>query len=395
MNAEKLVKYLEDPEDLNGNSLNTLEEWVKEYPFFQSAHLLRVKNVQNLHGEIDKHLLNLTAAYVSDRKVLYYLLHKFQESSASSADTAEDKEDESGLPEKEYKESLKENISETLDKQKGLYDLEPDHEIELIPGLAIDIRKEYGTGIDLEEIDTSFPRYSSLKEEDIFEIAEGNNLQESEEDPHEEGEIQYNQDLSSFELDVTDDTLVSEAEAEKSISEAYAEKEAGREKGTEIAFSSEEELEHDRCRSFTDWLDTLEEKQQEITLPEAEPAKEKPSGDTLKIEMAYNLNQLTEDSPQEKKEQPSAGNSLIDKFIEQNPKIIPSPIKGAIEDMSSESIKEHESFFTDTLAKIYIKQGNYAKAIFAYEKLSLKYPEKSTYFAGQISEIKKLISKSK
>ncbi len=48
-------------------------------------------------------------------------------------------------------------------------------------------------------------------------------------------------------------------------------------------------------------------------------------------------------------------------------------------------------FVTETLAKIYLRQGMYKQAILAYEKLSLKYPEKNTYFAGQIEEVKKLI----
>jgi cytochrome c-type biogenesis protein CcmH/NrfG len=54
------------------------------------------------------------------------------------------------------------------------------------------------------------------------------------------------------------------------------------------------------------------------------------------------------------------------------------------------SVTENEELVTDSLASIYLQQKNYDKALAAYKKLSLKYPEKSIYFATQIEEIEKL-----
>ena len=48
---------------------------------------------------------------------------------------------------------------------------------------------------------------------------------------------------------------------------------------------------------------------------------------------------------------------------------------------------------TETLAKIYLKQQKYKKAIDAFRILSLKYPEKNAFFADQIKKIKKLENK--
>ena len=56
-----------------------------------------------------------------------------------------------------------------------------------------------------------------------------------------------------------------------------------------------------------------------------------------------------------------------------------------------EKTKSTGIFVTETLVNIYIKQKLYKEAIEAYEKLVLKFPEKSSYFASRIEEIKKLM----
>jgi hypothetical protein len=54
-----------------------------------------------------------------------------------------------------------------------------------------------------------------------------------------------------------------------------------------------------------------------------------------------------------------------------------------------------DKFFTETLAKIYIKQQRYDKALKIIQQLSLKYPKKNRYFADQIRFLEKLIINSK
>ena len=55
--------------------------------------------------------------------------------------------------------------------------------------------------------------------------------------------------------------------------------------------------------------------------------------------------------------------------------------------MAKLSVQEDDDLVTETLANIYAEQGNEEKAIKAFEKLQLKYPEKKVYFAGRIKEI--------
>jgi hypothetical protein len=84
---------------------------------------------------------------------------------------------------------------------------------------------------------------------------------------------------------------------------------------------------------------------------------------------------------------------LIDKFIIANPRIEPAKDKNPypVADLSASYLEENGGLVTETLARIYINQEYYSKAIAIYEKLCLKYPEKSSYFAAQIEKVKDYI----
>ncbi|MDO1501378.1 hypothetical protein Q2T40_14685 [Winogradskyella maritima] len=85
---------------------------------------------------------------------------------------------------------------------------------------------------------------------------------------------------------------------------------------------------------------------------------------------------------------------LIDRFLTSNPKIKPTENAPKPKLVNNEDTVE-ESVMTETLARIYLEQKNYDKAIQSYKILSLKYPEKSGFFADQIKAVEALKSNNK
>ena len=82
--------------------------------------------------------------------------------------------------------------------------------------------------------------------------------------------------------------------------------------------------------------------------------------------------------------------SLIDTFLKNQPKIPPVKQDQPKIDLSRQNEFNKEELMTETLAKVYLQQKKFKKALYAYKILSLKYPEKNSFFADQIKKIKKL-----
>ena len=82
----------------------------------------------------------------------------------------------------------------------------------------------------------------------------------------------------------------------------------------------------------------------------------------------------------------------IEKFISKKPKLSIKNIEQPViqDDKENQEINK-ELLVTETLAKLYVEQENYDKAIQTYKILILKFPEKNSYFASAIKKIKKLI----
>jgi|GEM_PF-6297398 len=117
-------------------------------------------------------------------------------------------------------------------------------------------------------------------------------------------------------------------------------------------------------KSFSGWLDALESRSKNAG---AGKLPEKPVTELKKS---------------------SEAKTLIDKFINTEPKIRPQQLKMyKPEDMAKLSVIEDHHIATETMADIYLKQGLKTKALEIFQQLILKFPEKSGYFAARIREI--------
>ena len=141
------------------------------------------------------------------------------------------------------------------------------------------------------------------------------------------------------------------------------------------------------CSQLPDEYVTTEE---DIDQEMAQLEEKKKNLDELMAIINYKIAELERKKTAPKKAEKKLSKAeIIDKFIAENPSISRpkqeffNPISAA-----QESGIDPENIVSETLATIYENQGYFAKAISIYEKLKLKYPEKSIIFAAQINALK-------
>ena len=153
----------------------------------------------------------------------------------------------------------------------------------------------------------------------------------------------------------------------------------------------------DRTISIIDnFLDSAPEQELE---PQNEPKRKPTPADAAVDYVAYLLKTESEEDDTSEQSPQLKGQELIDDFINKDGGKIQlqdqPTYKPELEEEKKGENESEEGYFTETLAKIYIKQGRYSKALEIIQRLNLNYPKKNAYFADQIRFLKKLIINNK
>jgi hypothetical protein len=435
MNKDIYIEYLKNPSKLNEKSLEDIKLLINEYPYFQTFWLLYAKNLHQIQDVRYDSLLKTAAIRVPDRTVMYKLIHK----NISNLDKKEedlDKKNIDYLPKPKEEEIQPKETNNTTNEEIITVDLVPENEnlieedkqqkdntqekkIDNIPDTISEPEKSKQSIADLvlekvnkiknneiisnESRETTENQAKNTKTKDkqtLLDIVQQRINEINNKKIEEESLEIKNIDLNEEKVEVNDtkDNQTEEDFQLTSDVDIYQEK---KDFDTEVKLNkatTDEDLDYDYDIDFSDnntvYNKKAENDQDAIDYDDLFDSK---GTSSPKSHIIYESQAFNTESIQKKYKKvelkKSKKISLIDKFIEKNKTSISktgeSSISSDIEDYSQDI--QHE-FFSETLAKIYIKQGHLEKALLTYEKLYLKYPEKSIYFANQIKKIKELLN---
>ena len=301
MNVKNFTYLLQNPNEVvTSEQTKELEDVLSEFPYFQAARAIHLKGLKNLNSFKYNNVLKVTAAYTTDRDVLFDFI------------TSE--------------EFLQNSIADSISgKTTSLIDTE------IISEEIVTIKKPKALLIE-ESSDEPLPQT----------VTDADHIL----DP---------------ELFKSKDPKI---DAALKIEKAKEKAEKNLELGQPLSFTKKEQ------HSFAQWLQLASHK----TINRSVDSPKEDKGD-FKLEK--------EVLKQKKFE-------LIDKFIAKSPKIVPNK-KASFKINTKQAAKfDDKELMTETLAKVYLEQKKYKKAVQAYHILSLKYPEKSGFFADRIKAVQKI-----
>ena len=326
LNKQEFISLIEQPEQLGKSNITSLKQVVADFPYFQAAQVLLTKALYNDHHYEFEKQLKQTSLLVPDRAVLFRYIH-------------------------------------------NLSDQQQPTEI-VVPEIISSLTEQFIENTPLPSIEVTTPQEITVQVEDVI-------VEDTAEEKHQI-------EVSPVVVEVIEDTTVVEDSVPETISNTEE----------TVAEENIQEVKSSEIHSFTEWLQLQQGKK--ITIIEA-PVEPKPQLEepivnapiVQETESSEKTAMETEIAEQVKRSNVNDFESILDKFIRENPRIS----RGKAEfynpvNMAKQSVEENDELVTETLANVYYKQGHYKKAIRAYEKLCLIYPHKMTYFASLIQKIK-------
>ena len=358
----KEIEFLiQSPENVGAEHLMQLGELIHEYPFCQTLQLLYIKSLKEADDIHFSDKLKLAAIYAANRKKLHQFLHQEKpESKLESELYSKNKVPENlEINPIEIHLIVPETFETSLEKSSPLTLIET-------KDLAENVEpKIQAVNLNIEE-DVVFNGVEFLAE------LEKETANESTNTPTEVEFIDTKlQQPTDEKTDVSEiKSIISESPLEREILVEAINK--AREVYLEETFSQQIELKPTPAENKID----------AIELPTLNETKSISFSDWL-------LGDALEDSDKK-----AEADEIINRFITASPQMAP-PKKDFFSPttLGKKSLLEDDSMVTETLAKIYMVQNEFEKAIKAYKTLRLKYPEKNTYFAAQIKKAQELKNK--
>ena len=391
MNTETLAARIANPALLESSDIDQLKALTEKYPYAQVFSILYLKALAVQKDIRFDEALQEHAFKITDRMKLYQLIHDQTVSVEPVVEEEKPKTNteipvEISAPIDAETQLETENVAEESGKLISV-ELEQVAEETMLPNEVIvpeifeaELRPEVEITFETEEVAFDEATIINIENESDTAKKEEIALEIEEEAEHESERLEIQ---DAVELDILSEVVstVFVDTLEKTIPELTQPVEEEEfpiviadEKTVEITNFEKNSLEKTVPRSFTDWLKSGEkmpeksaEKETSISLSEPEKAIQKP--DKNKIE------------------------NLINQFIKEEPSVSKpkkefySPTKKA-----KESLEESGLIYSETLANIFAVQGNFPKAIAAFEQLMLTNPEKKVYFALRIKELQEKLN---
>ncbi|HRE78511.1 MAG TPA: hypothetical protein PLL09_11890 [Flavobacterium sp.] len=383
LNLSEYTYLLNNPNAVNEKQAKALETVVDSFPFFQSARALYLKGLYNQDSYKYNFALKQTAAHTTDRSILFDFITS-DEFTIIEKDIYEQKlallmDIEVVESEVHQNPTQVENVLEIIDSKEEITndEIEIDN-LNVLPTVEFE-----SSDIDFVKLD-NYPIIEEVSEEitlteivptEIDEIVTISTEEETISETIVE-DVNVEEEPNSLEIleETVEETISNEAvlidqnSFESSSEEVIPEIEEKLEIGKPITFLQNEK------HSFQEWLQLASFK----PIERIEEKKE-----TFSIENSVQKEEKKQENTTDKLKKLE----IIDKFIETNPKITPAR---ELVETPSKPIETSDTthLMTETLARVYLEQKKYSKAIQAYEILILKYPEKSIFFADRIKDIK-------